>query len=107
MKTINRKQLQQKLEGNGVALVEVLAPDAYQNFHLPHAINVPLGESFERDIQQAVPNKSQAVVVYCQSDQCDASPKAAKQLEQIGYTNVFDYEAGKTDWKAAGLPVEA
>lgn len=107
MKTIDRKQLQQKLESNGVALVEVLAPDAFREFHLPHAINVPLGENFERNIERAVPNKNQPVVVYCQSEQCDASPKAAKKLDELGYTNVFDYKAGKTDWKAAGLPVEA
>ena len=106
MKTIDRNQLKQKLESNGVALVEVLAPDAYREFHLPHAINVPLGEQFETDIQQAVPDKTQPVVVYCQDEQCNASPKAAKKMEDLGYKNVFDYEAGKVDWKAAGLPVE-
>ena len=106
MKTINRKQLQEKLEGNGVALVEVLAPDAYREFHLPHAINVPLGEAFGRNIQQAVPDKNQPVVVYCHDQKCDASPTAARKMDELGYTNVFDYEAGKMDWKEAGLPVE-
>lgn len=34
------------------------------------------------------------------------SPRAAAQLETLGFTNVFDYEAGKADWFAAGLPRE-
>lgn len=107
MKTIDRNQLKQKLESNGVALVEVLAPEAYREFHLPNAINVPIGERFEEDIQQAVPEKTQSVVVYCMDEQCNASSKAAKKMEELGYTNVVDYEGGKVDWKEAGLPVES
>jgi rhodanese-related sulfurtransferase len=34
------------------------------------------------------------------------SPRAAAQLETLGFTKVFDYEAGKADWFAAGLPRE-
>ena len=32
------------------------------------------------------------------------SPRAAWRLETLGFTNVYDYEAGKADWFAAGLP---
>ena len=28
----------------------------------------------------------------------DASPKAAKKLEEEGFTNVYDYEGGTKDW---------
>ena len=34
------------------------------------------------------------------------SPRAAWRLETLGFTRVYDYVAGKTDWSAAGLPVE-
>ena len=34
------------------------------------------------------------------------SPRAAARLESLGFTNVYDYEAGKADWFAAGLPRE-
>ncbi|MDA1256946.1 MAG: hypothetical protein O3C10_03770 [Chloroflexi bacterium] len=34
------------------------------------------------------------------------SPRAAARLETLGFTNVYDYEAGKADWFAAGLPRE-
>ena len=34
------------------------------------------------------------------------SPRAAWRLESLGFTKVYDYVGGKTDWIAAGLPVE-
>ena len=34
------------------------------------------------------------------------SPRAAWRLESLGYGQVFDYAAGKSDWIAAGLPTE-
>ncbi len=34
------------------------------------------------------------------------SPRAAARLETLGFTKVYDYVAGKTDWLAAALPTE-
>src|ERR671931_274149 len=34
------------------------------------------------------------------------SPRAACRLETLGFTEVYDYSAGKSDWLAAGLPRE-
>ncbi len=34
------------------------------------------------------------------------SPRAAWRLESLGFTNIFDYAAGKLDWLSAGLPSE-
>lgn len=34
------------------------------------------------------------------------SPRAACRLEQLGFTDVYDYVPGKSDWMAAGLPRE-
>lgn len=34
------------------------------------------------------------------------SPRAACRLETLGFTQVFDYVAGKKDWIAQGLPTE-
>jgi len=32
------------------------------------------------------------------------SPRAAWRLKRLGFTDVYDYTAGKVDWMAAGLP---
>ncbi len=34
------------------------------------------------------------------------SPRAAWRLESIGFTEVYDYVAGKADWGSFGLPLE-
>ena len=34
------------------------------------------------------------------------SPRAAWRLESIGFTEVYDYVAGKADWGSTGLPLE-
>ena len=34
------------------------------------------------------------------------SPRAAWRLETLGFTEVYDYAAGKADWFARGLPIE-
>jgi CBS domain-containing protein len=34
------------------------------------------------------------------------SPRAAWRLESLGFTDVYDFAAGKAAWLAAGLPIE-
>ena len=34
------------------------------------------------------------------------SPRAAARLESLGFSKVYDYEAGKSDWLASPLPTE-
>lgn len=106
MQEISRDGLKTMLNQNHVELIEVLPPEQYKEFHLPGAINIPLGDDFDKRIQQAVPDKSGHVVVYCLDAECQASPKAARRMEELGYQQVYDYEAGKEDWKAAGLPID-
>lgn len=107
MQEIDRTQVGKMIEGDeDVTLVEVLGEDQFRKFHLPGAVNVPLGDDFDATIQQAVPAKTKPVIVYCMDDDCDASPKAAERMESLGYEKVYDYADGKKDWKESGLPVE-
>ncbi len=34
------------------------------------------------------------------------APRAAARLESLGFSEVYEYKAGKSDWLAAGLPTE-
>lgn len=88
------------------ALIEVLGPETFAEFHLPGAVNVPVDDTFEAGIQTAVPDKNKTVVVYCRDIECHASAKASRRMEALGYSNVLEYHNGKDGWRAAGLPVE-
>jgi len=109
MKTIERDEVKRLVESDeNVKLIETLPPEKFREYHLPGALNVPVGDArFDEKIREAVPDKHAPVIVYCANRQCDASPKAAERMEELGYDNVFDYEAGKADWKEAGFEVEA
>lgn len=107
MMVIPRNEARSKIENDPtVVVLEVLPEEQYREYHLPRAINVPFGNQFAQQIEQLVPDKSQPVILYCQNKACQASAKAARKLYELGYDRVYDYEAGKEDWKEAGLPVE-
>lgn len=107
MQAIERNTLKQWMdEKRDITPVEVLAPERYREFHLPGAVNVPLGDDFAERIQATFPDRFRPLVVYCYNERCTASPEAARIMGELGYHKVYDYEAGKMDWKEHGLPVE-
>jgi len=107
IETINRQQARELIDNQpNLSVIEVLGPDEFNDFHLPRAENIPMGDNFDEQIQQAVADKSQPVLVYCKNTECPASEHAASRMNELGYQNVYDYEAGKVDWKEAGLPTE-
>lgn len=103
---ISRSDLHDKIDrGDDFALVEVLSEDQFRSFHLPGAINIP-GDQLRGTVPERIPDKDREIVVYCANPSCEASPRAAKLLSEMGYTNVKDYAGGKEHWKEGGLPVE-
>ncbi len=106
MKTITRDELRTKIEsGEALFLVETLAETCYQHTHLPGALHLsPI--SVERDAPLVLPDKSAFIVLYCSDESCLASGDVARELETLGYGDVWVYEGGKQDWTEAGLPVE-
>ena len=111
--TIDGPQLAKKLETSspdhddrrqGFALVNVLPRDRFEREHIPGSINVPHGGE---DVLEKRFDKGKEIIVYCASRDCDASPKAARELASRGFQRVVDYEAGLADWKQAGRPVES
>ena len=82
-------------------VINTLGPDAYRSKRIPGSINVP-ADDIER-VKDAVPDMDEAIVVYCANADCDASSQAAEALTEMGYTNVFDFEAGYAGWREAGF----
>ena len=106
MNTITRDELKLALEaGNALALLEALPEKYYRHGHLPGARLFPHEQAREL-APQVLPDKSAPVVVYCASDTCFNSHYAAAMLSELGYPDVRVYVEGKSDWQAAGLPLE-
>ncbi len=108
MRMVGRDEVRRLIEAGGALVVEVLDRPYYRKFHLPGAVNIAVsgGGDFDAEILRQWPDRARPVVVYCLDEACDASRRAATRLEALGYREVLDYEGGKMDWKAAGLPTE-
>lgn len=87
-------------------LIDVLDPESYEVRHLPGAVNVNLRGNFIARVEELMPEKDSPVVVYCASFSCQASPSAASELVDAGYTNVYDFVGGIEDWDDAGYLFE-
>lgn len=105
VKTINRDQLI-KLMGSRVKfkLVDVLDREHYDKEHIKNAISLPLNEIDEK--AEKLIDKKEKIIVYCASFECQASTKAVKKLQSLGYQDVLDYKGGLKDYKEAELALE-
>ena len=106
IRRIDRDELRGRLERGDVVVVEALGPEYYEDAHLPGALNLP-HDRVDELAPRLLPDKSATVVVYCANLACQNSAIAARRLVQLGYADVYEYEAGKQDWVDAGLPVES
>lgn len=81
-------------------LINVLPREYFNKAHIRTSVNIPHDQpDFARKVEEAAGSKERKIVLYCASFDCDASPKAAKKLEQAGFKKVYDYEGGTKDWE--------
>jgi len=103
MKKLSTQELK-SMQGRGeqITLINVLAAKDFEKTRIPGAHNIPLDDAdFTGRVQQAAGGKGNTVVVYCASEQCPSSTKAAEKLDAAGFTRVFDYKGGAQSWREA------
>ena len=103
---ITRDEVKRRIDAGSAVVVEALPPGYYAKAHLPGALNLPVDEVAEL-APILLPDKESAVIVYCADAPCRNSATVAARLAALGYRQVFDYDEGKADWIAAGLPTES
>lgn len=80
----------------------------YATSHIPGALNVApkpgqptsLYVSDVAEIGRVVPEKSSAIVLYCNGPACGKSKRLAEELLEAGYTNIRRYQLGAPTWRA-------
>src|SRR5260370_9328708 len=89
-----------ELIGEGVAIIDVRGSEEFATGHLPGAKSIPRGH-LESRIENAAPDRSAEVILYCASG--SRSAYAARTLqEDLGYEHVRSMTGGITLWKDRG-----
>jgi len=106
-KTITRKLIKEKLDTKEpMIIIEALPQKYFDAEHLPGALNIPHDE-IKTYAPEMLPDREAFIVVYCASTDCRNSKIATDVLQQMGYTNAFEYVEGKQHWLEANFPVES
>lgn len=84
-------------------LLDVREESEYARGHLPGALHLGKGV-IERDIEQAIPDTTASIVLYCGGGY--RSALAADSLQKMGYTKVISMDGGSRAWQEAGYATE-
>lgn len=78
-----------------VRVINVLDEKLYNDAHIKGSVHVDFA-----NVKDAAANwgKDDTIVFYCSNYQCGASFESAKQLKEMGFTNVMAYEGGMEEW---------
>lgn len=93
-------QLLQKKEP--IVLLDVREKEEIDLGYIKGAAFLPQGR-LEKEVENLLPDKNAPIVVYCAGG--IRSLKAAKVMQEKGYTNVFSMAKGINGWEAAGYQV--
>jgi rhodanese-related sulfurtransferase len=101
MPAIDTAELKSWVErGEDFLLINTLPREHFEKTKLQRAVNIPQDQpDFAKQVQERAGAKDKKIVVYCANIDCDSSTQAAKQLDQAGFTNVYDYRGGAKAWQ--------
>jgi rhodanese-related sulfurtransferase len=101
---LNAEEFAQLISDDSVFVVDVHIPE--QEHILGTDVLIPFND-IESNINKLPSDKDSTIAIYCRSGSMSA--EAAKTLQELGYTNIYNLEGGTNEWREAGLefgPIE-
>lgn len=107
---ISTAELRTVSRDSGAIILDARPFEEYAVSHIPGALAVPgkagttpaLYVADVNDILNRIPDKGQALVLYCNGLFCGRSERFADELIGAGYQNVRRYQLGAPGWRALG-----
>ncbi len=92
-----------RLASGNARLIDVREDHEWAEGHAAGAEHMGRG-IIERDIEKAIPDKADEIILYCGGGY--RSALVADNLQRMGYTNVLSMAGGWKAWKEADAPIE-
>jgi rhodanese-related sulfurtransferase len=105
-----RELVQLLKEKADIVIVDTQAPDGYEMWHIPSAINITYdstADPMNRQLMLTALPMDKQIVIYCLCEEGTDSAKMALELRQLGYSNenVKVLEGGLVLWDEKGYPM--
>jgi rhodanese-related sulfurtransferase len=100
-------QMAKLLHDKGIVFIDARDDAHFKEAHIPGAKHLSVKDAgFSEENLSAIVKKDQPVVFYCTGIKCMASSEATKKAVEWGWTKVYYFRGGITQWKDSGLSVE-
>ena len=101
VKKITAKEAMDLMKNSNPIFIDVRLPTHYRKSHIRGALNAN-----RKTVQQDLDLDDKAVPIICYCYSGFSSKTACRNLEQIGYENVYNLKRGFPAWKRAGGEIE-
>jgi rhodanese-related sulfurtransferase len=107
---ISTAELRAALADARAIVLDARPYEEYAVSHIPGARTVPgkpgttpaLYVADAAEVAKGIPDKDQALILYCNGVFCGRSERSANELIKMGYRNVRRYQLGAPAWRALG-----
>jgi rhodanese-related sulfurtransferase len=92
-------------KGEAIVFVNTMSRIECLDHGIPGSLCIPCPD-FTEQAPLLLEDKSQKLILYCESGECHRSTCAAEKALTLGFSNVFVMKGGLPAWKEAGYPIE-
>tara|TARA_A100001037_G_C15082779_1_gene605085 strand:+ start:522 stop:998 length:477 start_codon:yes stop_codon:yes gene_type:complete len=92
------------LYNKGTVFIDAREPEYYNDGHIMGSWNIPF--FFELTFKlDSLQGKDSPVVIYCDGKECGSSEDLAYELQGEGFTNLYVFKGGWTEWSQNDHPI--
>lgn len=88
-----------------LTVIDARKKTEYVKGHIEGAINMLNTRMKSEDLEKACPDKTGAILFYCNGTRCLRSSDAIRKAKSWGYTNLIWFRGGWKEWTDKRLPV--
>ena len=93
------------MANSNIVIVDARRDTEYKKGHIEGAKNILDVEMTPDNLASIIPKKHDQLIFYCNGPRCLRSSHAAKKAVSWGYTNVYWFKGGWSEWKKNNFPI--